>query len=298
MKNKNDLTTEDRERLNKYTQNKFLTTFEPGHFYSPIPDIGYIKSREKEIFDPMIVPKGINLNDKTQKYIFSNISKTYTESDFPLEAINTKRYFQNNPNYSQGDAIIYAGILKIYKPKKVIEIGSGYSSALLLDINENYLKNKTKLIFIEPYTNLLKKLMKPRDLKVSQIFETNLEKTNINIFHKLNNNDILFIDSTHVAKIGSDVNHIIFNILPSLNKGVIIHIHDIFYPFEYPKEWVYDGRAWNEDYIVKAFLQFNNHFEIIYFNNYFAQKYKNIVNKNIPNILTNPGGSIWLKKIK
>lgn len=282
----------------KFKNNKFLTTFEPGHFYSPIPNIHYIKSRESEIFDSNKVPRGVNLNDKVQIKIFTNISKSYISTDFPFKKSSKNRYFSNNPNYSLGDAIIYAGILKKYKPKNVIEIGSGYSSCVLLDINEKYLYSKTNITFIEPYPDLLTSLIKGKDLKIANIISTNLEKTDIYIFKKLKKNDILFIDSTHVSKVGSDVNQIVFNILPILKKGVIIHIHDVFYPFEYPKEWIYDGRAWNEDYLINAFLQFNDHFEIIYFNNYFAQKYKDTVKENIPNILTNPGGSIWLKKIK
>jgi hypothetical protein len=82
------------------------------------------------------------------------------------------------------------------------------------------------------------------------------------IISNLNENDILFIDSTHVSKFNSDVNCIIHNILPALSKGVYIHFHDVMYPFEYPKNWLIEGRAWNEQYILRAFLEFNTNFKL------------------------------------
>jgi len=79
---------------------------------------------------------------------------------------------------------------------------------------------------------------------------------------------MLFVDSSHVSKAGSDLNHILFNILPRLNEGVILHFHDIFYPFEYPKTWVCGDswHSWHEAYLLKAFLMYNNSFEIIFWN--------------------------------
>jgi hypothetical protein len=88
-----------------------------------------------------------------------------------------------------------------------------------------------------------------------------LQDVDQEIFARLKANDILFIDSSHVAKIGSDVNHLMSEILPILAPGVHIHFHDIFYPFEYPRQWVEEGRAWNEAYLLEAFLSFNSEFE-------------------------------------
>ena len=75
-------------------------------------------------------------------------------------------------------------------------------------------------------------------------------------------NDVLFIDSSHVSRVGSDVNRLIFAVLPELPKGVFVHFHDVFYPFEYPQEWVYEGRGWNEAYILRAYLQANPGYKI------------------------------------
>ena len=109
---------------------------------------------------------------------------------------------------------------------------------------------------------------------------------------------ILFIDSTHVSKIGSDVNSLLFDILPKLNRGVYVHFHDVFYPFEYPQEWVYQGLAWNEAYILRAFLQHNDAFKIVFFNTYLELFYREKFENSMPLCLKNPGGSIWLTKTK
>ncbi|NJR65857.1 MAG: class I SAM-dependent methyltransferase, partial [Leptolyngbyaceae cyanobacterium CRU_2_3] len=110
--------------------------------------------------------------------------------------------------------------------------------------------------------------------------------------------DILFIDSTHVAKTGSDVNYIFGEILPNLQTGVYIHIHDIFYPFEYLREWVLQGWAWNECYFLKAFLQYNQTFKIVLFNTFLEHRRPDWFRSHMPLCMKNLGGSIWLKKVR
>ena len=111
-----------------------------------------------------------------------------------------------------------------------------------------------------------------------------------------NANDLLFIDSTHVAKTGSDVNTIFFDILPSLAAGVCVHFHDIYYPFEYPKEWVRQGRAWNEAYMLRAFLQYNPTFRICFFNSYIAAFHRHLLKESMYPYALQPGSSLWLRK--
>ena len=172
-------------------------------------------------------------------------------------------------------------MMREFRPKRIIEIGSGFSSALMLDVNEKHFNNLIDLTFIEPYPDRLNKLVKPNDK--ANIIPQKLQDVDFNIFTKLEENDIFFIDSSHVSKAGSDVNSIIFNVLPLLKKGVLIHFHDIFYPFEYPEKWYKEGRYWNEAYILRAFLQFNSVFKIIYWLDWLKKGGQN-------------GGSIWLIK--
>ena len=116
------------------------------------------------------------------------------------------------------------------------------------------------------------------------------------LFATLEENDILFIDSTHVAKIGSDVNYLFFEVLPRLRAGVYVHVHDIFHPFEYPRAWIYEGRAWTEAYMLRAFLTFNTAFEIVLFNTFLERFHRERFAHKMPLCLRNEGGSIWLRR--
>jgi hypothetical protein len=150
--------------------------------------------------------------------------------------------------------------------------------------------------FIEPYPKLLHTLVRESDFERIEILETRIQDTPLERFRALEPNDILFIDSTHVAKVGSDVNYIFSDILPILRPGVYVHFHDIFYPFEYPKEWIYEGRAWNEAYLLRAFLAFNGAYEIVLFNTFLERFHRERFARMMPLCLKNEGGSIWLRR--
>ena len=138
------------------------------------------------------------------------------------------------------------------------------------------------------------------DHKNHVLLTKKVQDVEIEYFNKLEENDILFVDSSHVSKTGSDLNHIIFNILPILNKGVIIHFHDIFYPFEYPKEWVLTqgGFGWNESYMLRAFLMYNKSFKILFLNSYMEHFHKDWFLSNMPDCLLRQGGSLFIVKTK
>ena len=281
---------------------KYKTWVAPGHFYSPIPDIDEIKKKEKGIFGaiPAEIP-GIDLRFEKQKKLLNELQKFYPEVPFKDKKTGSLRYFFENPAYSYADAVFLYLMLRHLRPKNIIEVGSGYSSCVMLDTNELFLGNKTSktsLIFIELYPELLYSLIREDDKENEniEIIPQNLQDIDLEKFSSLNAGDILFIDSTHVSKANSDVNYIFFKLLPSLKKGVYIHFHDIFYPFEYPKSWIYEGRAWNEDYMMRAFLQYNNDFEIVYFIDYMKKSYGEEIAKMMPLTTLNEGGGIWLRK--
>lgn len=271
--------------------------FPPGHFYSPIPSVDEIKKNENKIFKdiPRTLP-GINLNEKEQIKLLNIFKQYYKTLPFPTDKTNDLRYFYKNPAYGYSDAIFLHSIIRHVKPKKIIEVGCGYSSCVILDTNELLFNNSIQCTFIEPFPELLLSLIKEDDKKSINIIPKKLQDVGLNELTSLQENDILFIDSTHVSKINSDVNYIFFKILPSLDKGVYIHFHDIFYPFQYPKEWIYEGRAWNEDYILRAFLQFNSSFKIIMFNTFLEYFYEDFFKKEMPLCMNDKGGSIWIKK--
>jgi predicted O-methyltransferase YrrM len=283
------------ENMNEQSAGRFW--FPSGHFYSPIPSLEEVRKREEKIF--FNIPKeilGIDLNVKRQLQLLHAFKKYYDEMPFGIDKKKGLRFFFKNPSYSLSDAIFLYCMIRYTKPKRIIEIGSGFSSCIILDTNELFFDNSIKCTFIDPYPQLLLSLIKDTDLTRAEIIEQNLQDVEGDIFSELSDSDILFIDSTHVSKIDSDVNHIFFKILPRLNYGAYIHFHDIFYPFEYPKEWVYEGLAWNEAYLLRAFLQYNSEFKIQFFNTYLDGFYSDTFSDRMPTPLKYVGASIWLRK--
>lgn len=271
--------------------------FPAGHFYSPIVLIDDIEKREISIWNSVNYDRiaGIDLKAEEQIQLIESLSEYYNEIPFKSEKQVNIRYYYENSFYSYTDGIILYSMLRHFQPKRIIEIGSGYSSALMLDTNELFFNNEISLTFIEPYTERLYSLMAEIDKKNSTVINTDVQLISLDVFQQLQSGDILFIDSTHVVKTGSDLNYILFQILPRLKRGVLIHFHDIFYPFEYPKEWVLQGRNWNENYFLKAFLMFNNEFEIKLFSDY-IHKHKKTVFEDMPLTYKNTGGNLWLMK--
>ncbi len=286
--------------IRSFTRIRFMpglvnTCFKPGHFYSPIVSIKDIKKQEDQIWkenSSKVLPD-IDLNDNEQIALLQKFKVYYKEQPFSKNK-DINRYYFDNIFFSYTDGLLLYSVIRHFKPKQIIEVGSGFSSALMLDTGQHFLES-LKFSFIEPYTKRLKSLITASDKKNVKIIETKIQDVELSYFETLDKNDILFIDSTHISKTGSDVNYILFHILPKLKKGVLIHFHDIFYPFEYPKNWVYQGRSWNESYVLRAFLINNNNYKIILFADYLHKHYKNSFD-SLPLCNNNTGGSIWLEK--
>ncbi len=276
--------------------------YTPGHYYSPIPDIDDIRNRKSTIFKKEGVNVlGINLRKEEQFALLEQFNSYYSEIPYDFKNIKqtNTRYQPQGAWYRYSDVVMLYSMMRHFKPAQIIEIGSGYSSAVMLDINEQFLSSKGMLTFIEPYPERLHSLISEVDKKKHKIIPNILQDVPLDIFKNLEQNDILFIDSSHVSKIGSDLNHIMFEILPILKSGVIIHFHDIYYPFEMPESWVLDRLwYWNENYIIRAFLTENSAYEIINFNSYLHQEYNEWFIKNMPVCLMDVEntGSIWIRK--
>jgi len=268
-----------------------------GHFYSPIPDLEEVLRDEQRIFgSPPPALNGIELYSEQQLALIEGFASHYQDIPFHEEPARDLRYHYRNASYSYTDAIFLYSMIRLLKPRRVIEIGSGYSSCVTLDTNERFFDNSIECVFVEPYPKKLKALLKPDDAQRLTVIESRVQDIPLETFARLECNDILFVDSTHVSKAGSDVNHILFEILPTLTSGVYIHFHDIFYPFEYPKNWVMQGRAWNECYMLRAFLQYNAAFRIRLFSHYLMTFHRAIVERHLPLCAKNLGGNIWISK--
>lgn len=271
------------------------TWMSPGHFYSPVPSLDEIRKREQELFAPPLrTLPGIDLRPGEQLAVVGELARYYDELPFPREKSKGRRYWFENPAYSYADAIYLYSFLRYLRPRRIIEIGSGFSSAAMLDTSELFLESSVTFTFIDPDPSTLHTLLRSDDKP--EILCAPVQDVPLQRFESLDANDILFVDSTHVSKTGSDVNRIVFEILPALRSGVYVHFHDVFYPFEYPKEWVYEGRAWNEDYLLRAFLEYNQVFDIVLFGTWLARFHEDVLRRSMPLCLENPGGSLWLRK--
>ncbi len=271
----------------------------PGEYSSPIVMPGEIKNREASIFK-IVREKilGIELNEEKQFILLEILAKYYADLPFSPTKKEGTRYYYDNPFFSYNSSIELFGIIRHFKPQKIVEVGSGFSSALILDTNDLFMEGKVKCTFIDPFPARLLSLLNDQDKAQHTILAKKVQEVDVSYFDQLQEGDILFIDSSHVSKTGSDLNFLLFNVLPILKKGVIIHFHDIFYPFEYPREWVMNpnGFGWNECYILRAFLMFNSSYEILFFNTYMEHFYKDWFIQNMPACLMQQGGSLYIVK--
>jgi len=210
---------------------------------------------------------------------------------------NPLEFHLDNGSFESGDAECWYQIIRANKPKRIIEIGSGNSTLMAIKAikkNQSEQLNYTcEHICIEPYEM---PWLEQMDIT---IIREKVEDMDLSFFSQLKENDILFIDSSHVIRPQGDVLFEYLELLPSLNKGVIVHIHDIFSPRNYPKSWLQDDiRFWNEQYLVEAFLSNNDSWEIIASLNFLHHNYYNLL-KEVAPFLTpeREPGSFYIKKI-
>jgi predicted O-methyltransferase YrrM len=232
--------------------NRLEGTWPAGHYYSPLPDLEWVKANEDHIFRDRDSIQGIDLRTEDQLALVERIGRLTPAVELPEERSGSLRYFADNTFFARRDGALLQGMLRILRPGRMLEVGSGFSSALTLDTNEVFLDWEMDCTFIEIEPERLYSLLQPSDREKITVIPRPVQEVGMELFEELGPGDVLFIDSSHVAKVGSDVLHLYFEVLPRLKPGVVVHIHDIFWPFEYPKEWIYAGRAWNEAYLARA----------------------------------------------
>jgi hypothetical protein len=287
--------SDELRRLGGAPVGRVRMAFPAGHFYSPIPDLDDVTSRADRIFGGA-EPAGVDLRPERQLARLDEFAGYYTELPYPeVGAADGLRYRYDNVFFGYGDAIAYYSMLRSIRPRRILEIGSGWSSALALDVVDRFLGGETSMIFIEPFTERLDSLLRPVDRRSCEVIAEPLWRVDVAIFDELDAGDILFIDSTHVSKVGSDVNQLFFDVIPRLRAGVHVHVHDVFYPFEYPREWVNDGRAWTEDYLLRAYLTHNDRARVTWFNSQLALFHFDQVSDRLPLWGRNTGGSLWFE---
>lgn len=238
----------------------------PVHFYSPIPDLKDLEKRK--VWDKKSELGGIRFDVKKQLALLERLGKKYGyECSWPFEKTTKEgEFYLDNNSFLFGDAASLHSIIREFKPNRIFEIGSGNSSkiiskALMLNKKEDGKHGEYTIIDPYPLGYVSKKLINYKCLVRERV-----ELVDPKIFDQLKKNDILFIDTGHSVRIGSDVNFLYLDVLPRLKSGVIIHCHDIDMPYEYPKCYATNEtfrQFWTERYLLQAFLIFNNQFEVI-----------------------------------
>ena len=282
------------ERLRAYE-----TWRPPGHYYSPIPDLNEVKAKHASIFnrgaDQVL---GVDLRRGDQLELLSRLQPFYDEQPFNEAPTPDHRYYFENDWFRHADALSLYMFMRLLRPKRIIEVGSGFSSSVMLDVRDRFLPGQVELTCIDPETDRLMSLLRPQDHASTRIIADKVQNVGVEVFQALDANDILFIDSSHAAKIGSDVNYLFFEVIPRLRPGVHVHVHDIVFPFEYPEKWVYDGWAWNEAYLLRAFLMFNDSFEIVLDPSFLQIKEQAYLQAHMPLMLRSQAWSFWLRRFK
>lgn len=278
---------------------RYRLGWEPGHFYSPMPNLDEIRAHHDQVFSrwPPTLP-GIDLNPTRQLHLLREFAGFHKQFPFGKTRKKPYRFFLDNPNYGPGESIILYAMLHHRKPARLIEIGCGYSSCLILDVNEFELQGAIDIDLVDPHPDLLKQLVGDQGLNRTRLSPKRVQDLDAAFFDRLDAGDFLIVDTSHVSKVGSDVNYIVLEVLPRLRAGVVIHFHDVFYPFEYPPDWIFQGRAWNEAYLLRAFLAGNHHFSIEFFNSYMHAFHQNELQHFFPEFAGNLGSSLWLKKTR
>lgn len=273
----------------------------PVHFYQPIPDTTSLKlnlwTQESELV-------GINMNETRQLELLLAFSKFKEEYDNFRKMSVPYQYCTDNKQFGTVDGEVLYSMIRHFKPNRILEVGSGYSTLLSASA---ILKNKEedkgysgRLIAVEPYPNEILTAGVPG---LSKLIQTCVQNIPLSDFSMLDEGDILFIDSSHVLKIGGDVQYLYLEVLPRLKKGVIVHFHDIFLPTEYPMDWVLKLHLfWTEQYLLQAFLMFNDSFQVLWASSYMHLRHPSLLEVNFSSYrrceIRWPPGSFWIQKIK
>ena len=269
-----------------------------GHFYSPLvdPTDPHVQKALEDEAHPAASASALGLDEREMLRWFSIISGHYPTNPFPEQPAGGSLYHYANPLFPLADALALLGVMIETRPRRYVEVGCGYFSCAAIDINEKYMGGAVEMTFIEPYPDeFLKQVGESK--YASRLQRTKLQDVPLDLFTGLSAGDVVFLDSSHVAKTGSDVVDYMFRVLPALPKGVLIHIHDIFFPFEYPAAWVEtENRSWNEAYLLRAFLLGNESYRVIYFSDWMYKCRREVFGAAMPLCVEHRGGSIWIEK--
>jgi hypothetical protein len=276
--------------------------FTRNHYYEPIPDT---RTLPGSLWDNPSRLVGIDLQDSRQVDLLQSFEERFKPEYSSFRLLpdgNPAHFYMNNGYFESVDAEILYCMVRRVKPLRIYEIGSGFSTLISA---QAVLKNKRQdpnydceLAAIEPYPGPALRRGFPG---LTRLIEQPVQHLPVAMFEQLGDNDILFIDSSHVLKIGSDVQYEFLEILPRLKTGVYVHIHDIFLPAEYSKRTILqDFNFFNEQYILQAFLCFNNSYEVVWGGSYMHLTHPGLLERAFPSYRRSQRwpGSFWIRRIR
>jgi predicted nucleic acid-binding Zn-ribbon protein len=287
----------DRDLFSIYESHGLHIT--PVHYYSCLPEVSTLKEQLWEETSALV---GIELNDSAQlRFLEQTCPRFKDEYDaFPYDpTVVPYQYYLNQEMFRAVDAEVLHCIIRRYRPQRIIEVGSGFStyviaSAAVANAQEGH---HAQVTVIDPNPN---DVMRQGFPGLSTVLEKPVQDTDISLFNSLRENDVLFVDSSHVLHIDSDVRFLVLEVLPRLNPGVLVHFHDIFLPLHYPREWVVrEHRFWTEQYMLQAFLAFNRDFEVVWAGSYMHIRHSDALALAFPSYdpLTVWPGSFWIRRL-
>lgn len=270
------------------------------HFYYPIPDT---RTLGDDVWKRRTEMRGIDMKLAAQVALLKTFQENFRAEYDALPLTPTgqpNEYHLSNRSYGTVDGEVLYCMIRHFKPARMIEIGSGHSTLLA---TRAFLKNAEEgrageFIACEPYP---KEFLRRGFPGLTRLIEKPVQEVPLSEFESLGHNDILFIDSSHVLKIGSDVQFEFLEILPRLRPGVIVHLHDIFLPEEYPKSWIMEKQKfWTEQYLLQAFLVCNESFEVLWGSNYMRLTQPEALRQAFTRYdpTQRLPGSFWIRRVK
>ncbi len=258
----------------------------PAHFYQPIPDTSKLRRRARS------QTIGVDWNETGQLELLRDIFPKYAAEHAAFYATlrGQHGFDESRLEFVGYDPYVYHCMIRHWRPRRILEVGAGFST--LVALNAARANGRGRVVAIEPFPGDALRAVQDE----LEILQQGAQETDMARFTSLEAGDILFIDSSHVAKAGSDVLFLVLEVLPRLRPGVIAHFHDIFLPWDYPLEWLTQRRLfWNEQYLLHAYLLHNQRARVLFASKYMAERHADLTRAAFPECERRGGGSLWLR---
>jgi hypothetical protein len=262
-------------------------------FFSPIPDT---QALDDSLWARRSELHGVDMNAEGQLALLREVFPRYQDACAAIPTSPTDvdwQFHLNNHTFDGTDALVLYCMLHHFKPRNVLEIGSGFSTRLMAQVAHDI--GGMRLVSVDPYPGSVVAAGIPG---LEELVPVPAESLPLDRFLALEDGDLLFIDSSHALRCGGDVQFLYLEVLPRLRPGVMVHVHDIFFPLDYPRKWIKEHCIfWTEQYLLQAFLAFNRDFEVLFANQFVWQNFPERLRAAFPE--SQPwwgGGSVWMRR--